>query len=241
MTDDPYRSPAALESRDDGPAELFYTPETTRMFAEGCLPFFSGVLVGGIGGVFTSHLLLGLSIGLVFGMLVAAVQRRRGDAAGILFRVRHGVLTIGRGKRGWSRIAEAPLGDVLDVKIENETLLASIGNVVAGPGFGMDPTDGRRRAVTVEESRIAVVLRARAEPIHLTTDRVSNVDATEWLERIDRFLRVHGWRPVQENVEATNQARTILATCADGAEYTIRATMRASAFVLEAQRLGPGV
>lgn len=129
--------------------------------------------------------------------------------------------------------------DVLDVRIENETLLAPIGNIVAAPSFGMDATHGRRPAATVDEARIAVVLRTRVEPILLTTNRISNIDATEWLKDIHEFLRGCGWRAA-EKIEPATEPRTILLLRVDGTEYTIRVKTRASAFVLEALRLDPG-
>lgn len=209
------------------------------MLSEGTVALFTSALVGGISGVGSAHVALGLCVGSAFGLCVALVQRSRGDAAGILFRVRRGILTIARGRKGSIRIAEVPIGDVLDVRIENETLLAPIGNIVAAPSFGMDATHGRRPAATVDEARIAVVLRTRVEPILLTTNRISNIDATEWLKDIHEFLRGCGWRAA-EKIEPATEPRTILLLRVDGTEYTIRVKTRASAFVLEALRLEPG-
>jgi len=68
--------------------------------------------------------------------------RRKGDSAGILFRVRDGTLTLAYGRRGGTVIARAPLDDVLNVKIETDAITINPGNFAATPSFGMNPAGG---------------------------------------------------------------------------------------------------
>ena len=53
-------------------------------------------------------------------------------------------------------------------------------------------------------ARIAIEL--ADETLFLTDNRVSHVDANEWFSRIRRFLRQHGWVPIDERIAAAGDA-----------------------------------
>jgi hypothetical protein len=63
------------------------------------------------------------------------------------------------------------------------------------PGFGMP----QRFGGTTVEARIALIVRGRAEPIHLEAPRSrrSTIETTDEYIRVVRFLRSHGWAPVE--------------------------------------------
>ena len=94
----------------------------------------------------------------------------------------------------WRRSrASVPLADVVRVKIETAEVAALDTGVRAGPGFGMPQRGGGVRF----ESRIALVLRDRAEPVYLQAprSRQSMTETTEEYGRVVRFLRSQGWAP----------------------------------------------
>ncbi|HSO38857.1 MAG TPA: hypothetical protein VLT33_40280 [Labilithrix sp.] len=147
--------------------------------------------------------------------------------------MRDGGLTLAYGKRGGIVIAHAALDDVLEVKILTEAI--NLGNVVTTPGFGMDP---KGRVGTIEESRLALVLRGRELPLYLTSERVSNLEASDWHDTICQFLRDHGWRPFEEAVDETGapiKSVELLAIRSETAHYTLRAEVRRFRVVFEAE------
>jgi len=226
---------------DPADAELFYAPDTRGLLAPGFVPFVGSLLVGGLTGSALDALPTGLGAGLAVGAVASLLWRRKGDSAGILFRVRDGRLTLAHGKRGGIVFARAPLDDVLDVKIQTDTITINPGNFAATPGFGMNPAGGNG---TVEESCLAVVLRDRELPLYLTADRVSNLEATEWHATICLFLRDHGWRPFEDpdgNQPTVDEAGApiesieLLAIRSETEHYTIRAEVRRFEVVLEAE------
>ena len=93
--------------------------------------------------------------------------------------------------------------DLLDVKIDTATYYSGPAAVNTSMGFGVHATN---TGGSVDESRIALVLREREAPLYLTSDRTSHSEATEWLATIRRFLRTQGWIPLEERGDVTKAA-----------------------------------
>lgn len=237
MKTDPYRS-APAEPRNNPPAELFYAPVITRMLAPGFVPFVVCVLLGGVSGAATDHAATGIGIGVVVGTVSAMAWRRRTDAMGISLRVDGGKLAVRRGRSG-QRLANAPLEDLLDVKIDTATYYSGPAVVTTSMGFGVHATN---TGGSVDESRIALVLRERDAPLYLTSDRTSHSEATEWLATIRRFLRTQGWIPLEERDDVTEAAASeaepqeLLVVDASPIRHSLTAVVRHFELVVEARR-----
>ncbi len=161
--------------------------------------------VGGlIAGAVYGRPFLGLGGGLALAGALVALFARAGDAAGTVFRVEAGVLTLRRGARG-DVLFQGPLESLLNVKIHTEELAALPGGVPY-PGssqMGHAPLPGPS---STRESRIFVILRGREEPLYLTDDRFSAVETAEWLASVRRFLSARGWRPATHRAESEADA-----------------------------------
>ncbi|HYP89166.1 MAG TPA: hypothetical protein VEQ59_13460 [Polyangiaceae bacterium] len=86
------------------------------------------------------------------------------------------------------------LEQLLDVYLDTETIRRvreNTGSAVPDLRF-IDATVGDAQDV----ARIGLEL--QRDTLFLTKDRVSHLDASEWSNKIRRFLRRHGWLPVDE-------------------------------------------
>jgi hypothetical protein len=126
-----------------------------------------------------------VSLALVAAVIVWDVFRVRRERAGIRLALDGTDLVIGAEAR---RIAMAKLVNVrLDTRAVSSTGTMVRADGIIGPG----------PALTVDESRIELLVTG-AEPLRLTDAYFSQADSLEWLGRIRRFLRAHGWVPEDE-------------------------------------------
>lgn len=119
--------------------------------------------------------------------------RRHPDKVGVALSIEEGQLFVRRGERLLIRTA---LDDLLDVRMDTESLVNVPGPESSGGG-------------TTEESRIMLLFGGHPEPIHLTSDRTSYGECTEDFRRIKLFLRKRGWLPADERQACPSSAATL--------------------------------
>lgn len=176
------------------PNELSYTPEVYRSessaiaFALFFLPCTAAVFVGAIDP--ECALPAGAAVALVLWL-----RRKPGREPAIVLRVAEDRLVI----TGQARkvLLDEALSDICDVGLDTKTISKVKENLSSGiPELRfVDSVVGPEQDV----SRIEFVL--EDTEICLTERFTSNTDATEWLTKIRRFLRSHGWRPWEEDAE----------------------------------------
>jgi hypothetical protein len=125
------------------------------------------------------------SLALVAAVIAWDVFRVRRERAGIRLALEGTDLAIGsEGRR-------VPMAKLVNVRLDTRAV-SSTGTMVRPDGvLGAGPS------LSVDESRIELIV-AGAEPVRLTDAYFSQTDSLEWLGRIRRFLRAHGWVPDDE-------------------------------------------
>ena len=122
------------------------------------------------------------------------------EAAGMRLRVSRGILHVsGDPER---RILSASLGDIANVTLDSRTIRK------VGEGNALIPWmrfAESRVGPELEVVRIVLEVSGLREPIRLSEAFVPHMDGVEWLGKIRRFLRSHGWIPEDER-EAESRA-----------------------------------
>ncbi|HEX6272749.1 MAG TPA: hypothetical protein VFZ53_06915 [Polyangiaceae bacterium] len=173
---------------------LHYLPEAQRTRSSAIAiytlmaPLFAGMAVAAFG--------YGeVALPTIFVTALAMYLYRRHDRSTpyITLQVTSGVLHLkGRGHPG----ATIRLEDLHDVSLDSK----SVERVQeAGPMPELRFINSTV-APAVDESRIE--LETRDGSVFLTEHRVSNLDASEWSNKIRRFLRKNGWVPEDERPES---------------------------------------
>ncbi len=94
-------------------------------------------------------------------------------------------------------LLELPLGDVLNASMESRTIHRVQENLSSGiPELRFADS---RVAPGVDTAR--VLIEAKSGTLTLSDYFAAGFDTSEWLSRIRRFLREHGWTPAEERAE----------------------------------------
>ena len=118
--------------------------------------------------------------------------RRTHQGESIVFRVDHGALTVT--SHGTAILASLPLARVEDVTLDTKAILpATQDTSTAAAGVVQMKARGE-----VDVARIVLVPGAPGEPLALTKEHASHMDAIDGAGKIRTFLRAHGWVPVGE-------------------------------------------
>jgi hypothetical protein len=128
----------------------------------------------------------------------AALRSRRTDGDAVVLRVSRGVLQVA-GPEG--DLLCARLDDVANVTLDSRTIRKVVEGHTLVPGIRFVEA---RVGPELEVVRIVIEVNG-AEPTRLSETFVSHMDGVEWLGRIRRFLRAHGWIPEDER-EADSSA-----------------------------------
>jgi hypothetical protein len=123
---------------------------------------------------------------------VAWRWRRPVESRGVVLRITRGVLHIRRPDR---LIFSASLFDIANVTLDSRTIRkVEEGNTLV-PGMRFLES---RLGPELEVVRIVIEVSGVDEPTRLSEAFVPHMDGVEWLGRIRRFLRAHGWVPEDE-------------------------------------------
>jgi hypothetical protein len=121
----------------------------------------------------------------------AALRLRRGEGDAVVLRVSRGVLQVAGPER---ELLCAKLDDVANVTLDSRTIRKVVEGHTLVPGIRFVET-----TVGPELEVVRIVIEVNgAEPTRLSEAFVSHMDGVEWLGRIRRFLRAHGWVPEDE-------------------------------------------
>jgi hypothetical protein len=192
----PYRAPSEGEKRAPAPREL------AQDVGSGTAPIVGfvlavllfGAILGGVRGSFAPT----MAVTGVVAVAVALFLRRVVDN-GIVFAVDGESLAVRRGRRRGKILLRLPLEDLLDVKLDTVEMANPTVSFSASPGFGQ----GGSMSASHDESRVVLYPRG-AEPFPLTERYGSVTVATDWAAEIRRFLRAHGWLPLDERGDEVN-------------------------------------
>ncbi len=127
--------------------------------------------------------LMGL-FGLGVGVVVLLVLRKP-DAGKFVLRIDGAEVEVSR-DRTKEVVARFPLDDLWDVALDKEMRPATGGRGGAGPS---------------ERVRLAFERAAPADPVFVPEERLTPIEASEWLAKVRVFLRKHGWVPRDERAE----------------------------------------
>jgi hypothetical protein len=115
------------------------------------------------------------------------------EAADLLLRVTRGVLRVT--ERPGRVLLSASLRDVSNVTLDSHTIrTVQQGNALV-PGLRFATS---LLGPELEVVRIVIEVNGRPGSIRLSDAYVPHMDGVEWLGRIRRFLRAHGWVPEDE-------------------------------------------
>ena len=205
MTAHPYRSAELPERAPDAPREIVYlSRDQERHVAPGRL-LFQAMIVGGFAAIALS--IVGMQeVGL--GIFAATIAfglwrwRRARDIEGVRLAVDDGELTVAP-RNGAPPLLSVPLRDLLNVELETKTIQRLVRDTSIGAPYART-TVGPAADVT----RIVLVPRAPDAPVALTDAFVPHAEASEEFARIRRFLRAHGWLPVDERPKKKKVTRS---------------------------------
>ena len=140
-------------------------------------PFAVPVLVAGLLAKLVSP-----TAGLIAFVVVVAVLLllRKPSEGRFVLRVEEGVVEVAR-ERPRSPATRVALADLLDVTLDRQTSQASA-----------------RGGSAMERVRLAFERRAPGAPIFVPEERITPIEAQEWLGKVRVFLRKHGWIPEGE-------------------------------------------
>jgi hypothetical protein len=175
---------------------LHYLPEAQRTRSSAIAvytliaPLFAGVAVAAFG-----YGELGLPVIFITGMAMYLYRRYDRSTPYITLQVASGVLHL-KG-RGYPGATEIRLADLYDVSLDSKTVERVQESVGGIPELRFINSTV---APAVDESRIE--LETRDGSIFLTEHRVSHLDASDWSNKIRRFLRKNGWVPEDERPES---------------------------------------
>jgi hypothetical protein len=122
------------------------------------------------------------AVGLVglLGAIAVLLALRKPGLGRFVLRVDGDQLEIAR-EKGSSPATRVPLRDLLDVTLERKS------------------EANARGGGSKERVRIALERRAPEEPIFVPEDRITPLEAQEWLGKVRVFLRKNGWTPKDEH------------------------------------------
>lgn len=121
-----------------------------------------------------------LGLAILGGTVAIALARRKPREGRFVLRAADGVLEVTR-ERPRAAAVQLPLEEIDDVVLDRETQAA-----------------GNRGGATVERVRIALVRRGADAPVVLPEERITPLEAQEWLAKVRVFLRGSGWVPGDE-------------------------------------------
>lgn len=139
----------------------------------------AGIVVPVMAAGFLAKLVSPLAGAVALGAgVVLFIARRKPREGRTVLRVEGGLLEVGREGHA-ETLSRLPLDDLLDVTIERERTPASGG-------------------AAKERARLSLDRAAPAEPIFVPSERITSLEAQEWLGKVRVFLRKHGWLPKDE-------------------------------------------
>ena len=119
---------------------------------------------------------------------------RAPEGAGLVLRVQRGQLEV-RPKRQGAALFTLPLAGLDDVLLDTKTISkVTMGNLSMPMLRHIDTKVGPE----LDIARIALIPEGKAPAFFLSEEYTSHQDALEAFARIRRFLRAHGWLPVDE-------------------------------------------
>jgi len=119
-------------------------------------------------------------------------RRRRHKRPQAVFHVENGrVRVVGADSRD---LLNVPLDDLRNVVLDTRT----IQRVQENMSTGLPQLRYINSTVSPELDIARIELKTFTASIFLSEDRFSHTDAVEWLGKIRRFLRAHGWLPEDE-------------------------------------------
>lgn len=144
-------------------------------------------------GVWVSGL-LGLCVGIAaIAAIYLSQKRREANAGRVLLRASNGTIEVMRGVRR-TLLVRSSLEELAAVKLDSETQKA-----FAIHGHGVRAAE---LPATGNRARIVLVFADRRE-VPLTEVYLTHSDCVEWIPKIRRFLRSHGWLPEDEREAAS--------------------------------------
>jgi hypothetical protein len=195
----PYRVPAGREGEKKPERTLVFTGEDSerhvgpaRRFLQ---VFFLSSLLGSILLV-CGYGVMGLLVGTGGAVWAFARAWRTPPRSGLLLNVKGGALEVVV-RRSRVRLAHLPLGALEDVRLDTKTHARADRGAGAIGALHFHGEAGSRE---VNLARIVLVDQRGGETL-LGEDWLAHVDAIEWLGTIRKFLRTHGWVPVDERRE----------------------------------------
>jgi hypothetical protein len=193
LTASPYRiTPALIEPPRAPRAELVYRM-TDRRKAQRALALVT-VAATTTTGLLGAGLSPASGVALGSALVWAAWRWQRPmEGRGVVLRVCRGVLHV-TGCAGRS-LVRASLHDIANVTLDSRTIRkVEEGNTLI-PWLRFAES---RVGPELEVVRIVVEVSGLREPIRLSEAFVPHMDGVDWLGRIRRFLRTHGWVPEDE-------------------------------------------
>ncbi|MCL2449975.1 MAG: hypothetical protein FWD17_13595 [Polyangiaceae bacterium] len=193
MAASPYRAPGrSIELRRAPRPELVYRAAdghgTRRALA---VVTVAATTAGGLVGT----VLPALSLCFLGSALALAAWRwRQGpEERRVVLRVDRGVLRVTAHPD--RVLLQASLPDVSNVTLDIRTIHATPQADALVPGLGLAPTVV---GPELDVARIVIEVNDRPDSIRLSDAYVPHMEGIEWLGRIRRFLRAHGWVPEDE-------------------------------------------
>jgi hypothetical protein len=194
MSNLPYRS-AATPPLPTPPTELTYVArerEVNRATPRLWIRIWLFGLCGGgcVAGIGTPWAGLVIMVVVVTWAVLSWRRTQRGES--IVFRVDYGELTVT--SHGTALLARLPLARLDDVTLDTKAIVpATQDTSTAAAGVVEMKARGE-----VDVARIVLLPSAPREPLALTKEHGSHMDAVDGAGRIRTFLRAHGWVPVGE-------------------------------------------
>jgi hypothetical protein len=180
-------------------ANIFrYFPERQRLGSPAStwvailLPTIATLLVGMAAGI-----MWGAMAGFALAAYLWVEHRRTKPQAQATFRIDDQRLVV-TNAAGWD-VLDASLEELEEVVLDTKTI-QKFHEDTSGGFFDARAIHVRMEA-PIDNARIELV--TVREVIPLTDHHTSSIDATDWLVRIRRFLRAHGWQPRGEREEST--------------------------------------
>ncbi|HEY8077099.1 MAG TPA: hypothetical protein VIF62_23395 [Labilithrix sp.] len=197
----PYRAPADRDEKKKNASTLVVTTDEAERHVGPARRFLQVFLVSsllGSGLVMSGWGVAGVAVGVGGFAWAIARARKKQPQSGHELEVRNEAVDLR--VRGVS-IAHIALAKLDDVRLDTKTFRRG-----SGVGAASDlEFHGKRDAMEASLARIVLVDHHERETA-LGEEWLAHVDAIEWLGKIRKFLRAHGWVPADERQEDSGDA-----------------------------------
>ncbi len=196
----PYRAPAESEEKKKAGSTLVVATDEAERHVGPARRFLQVFFVSSILGsalVMTGWGVAGVVVGVGGFAWAIARARKKPMHAGQVLEVRDEAVDVRVRNVSVARIALAKLDDV---RLDTKKLVRG-----AGVGAASDLEFHGKSRVEASLARIVLVDDGERET-PLGEEWLAHVDAIEWLGKIRKFLRAHGWVPADERHEDDGQA-----------------------------------